>query len=195
MDSERTRFLSGDRALIAKVESAIRAVARRSSGEQRAFDEELIQEALVRVFLAVVTGKYRGEASIATFAGKVAKFTYLEAVRRRRRQRALATPMEVLHATASNAEEDLIQEEERQTALRAAAALPQESLELIRLIFVERIPYSDVATRLGISEGALRVRIHRCRERLTKAFDRSSRAPRDSRVKAAPWRIRVQRAE
>ena len=202
MESDQaSRFNSGDHETIQAVERTIRTVVRQFRGEPKAVQDDLCQEAMVRVFFAVTTGRYRGDASLSTFAGNVAKFTYLEFVRRRRAQRGLAESQQHnLPTPAASAETLMIREEELQASLRATAQLPPDSLELLRLIFVERLPYPDVAARLGISEGTLRVRLHRCRSRLAEALALERRAESDSptrgsRGHAPRWRLREQQAD
>ncbi|MHA1778494.1 MAG: RNA polymerase sigma factor [Candidatus Heimdallarchaeaceae archaeon] len=49
--------------------------------------------------------------------------------------------------------------------------LDKECRELIKVVFLEDIKYSEIASRLGISEGTLRVRIHRCKEKAMRLRD------------------------
>ena len=54
------------------------------------WDGDLVQEALGRVYLAVILGRFRGAASLATFAENVARYTCLEHLRRQRRTWSLS---------------------------------------------------------------------------------------------------------
>ena len=82
----------------------------------------------------------------------------------------------------SEPERALLGTEEHQRNLRAFAALPGESRELLRLIFLEGLSYAEVARRLGVTEGAIKSRVHRvrltCRE--AAGVERAPGVPRGS---------------
>jgi RNA polymerase sigma-70 factor (ECF subfamily) len=59
-----------------------------------------------------------------------------------------------------------LRDEERRLARRALRELPPGCRELVRMQAVERLAYRDIARLLGRTEGALRVQMHRCVERL-----------------------------
>ena len=60
-------------------------------------------------------------------------------------------------------EEELLHAEEHQENLRILAAMPAECRELFRMIFIEDLGYQEIARCLGISEGAVKTRVRRCR--------------------------------
>jgi len=49
--------------------------------------------------------------------------------------------------------------------------LNEECRALLRMVFLEDIKYSEIASRLGISDGTLRVRIHSCKEKAMRFRD------------------------
>lgn len=162
-DPEVSAFLRGDERTIEDVREAIAYVVRLFHLPAPASEADLTQDAMTRVFAGVRTGRYRGEASLRTFAQNVAKYTCLEHMRRARREaRARANSADVEGSTLGP-EETLIRLEEHGRYLSLFAALPRDSQEMLRLLFVEGLTYREVASRMGVSEGALRVRVHRCR--------------------------------
>ena len=54
---------------------------------------------------------------------------------------------------------------------RAIAQLPDDYREVITLRDIEELPTDEVAETLGISNGAVRVRLHRARQALRKLLD------------------------
>jgi RNA polymerase sigma-70 factor (ECF subfamily) len=60
-------------------------------------------------------------------------------------------------------EDSFLWTEEHLRNLQAFASLPAECREILRLVGVEGVSYREIAGRLGITEGALKSRIHRCR--------------------------------
>lgn len=53
---------------------------------------------------------------------------------------------------------------------RALGTLPQASRQMVEMCYLLEIPRSEVAARLGISSGALDVRLHRTRRQLHRIF-------------------------
>jgi RNA polymerase sigma factor (sigma-70 family) len=168
-------LLAGDRETIARIRTRIEAVMRRfvvPGGGSRA---DLVQEALGRVYLGVATGRYRADASLETYAEQTAKHVCLECVRRRRLLSALTGDDYESEARWADPQRSLLLDEEHREALDVLATLSEETLDMLRMIFVERLPYRQVACRLRISEGALRVRIHRCRSACWKQLGRTAK--------------------
>jgi RNA polymerase sigma-70 factor (ECF subfamily) len=157
-----TAFLAGDPATHADMRRRIRAVVTcfRFRG---AVEEDLVQEALYRVFQSVRTGTFRGEASLSTFAQRVAEFTCLEHMRRLR-YRVEVDPASLPEPRSMTGPESLLlHAEEHRENLRRLAAMPRECRELFRMIFVEGLSYLEIGKRCGISETAVKLRVHRCR--------------------------------
>jgi len=53
--------------------------------------------------------------------------------------------------------------EEHARNLEVLAGLPPDCRELLRMVFVDRLSYREIGLKLGISEGAIKTRVHRCR--------------------------------
>ncbi|MEM6342397.1 MAG: RNA polymerase sigma factor [Bacteroidota bacterium] len=64
-----------------------------------------------------------------------------------------------------------IEKQERESYLRQALQqLPEESQELIELCKYQALPYREVGQMLGISEGNVKVRLHRAVKRLGQVY-------------------------
>jgi RNA polymerase sigma-70 factor (ECF subfamily) len=164
MDGSRQarELLDGTSETVDNIRGAIeRVVARFHLPE--GWDGDLIQEALGRVYLAVILGRFRGAASLATFAENVARYTCLEHLRRQRHKWDLSPERLSSKARWSQPEERLLRLEEHRQNLRTFASLPSESRELLTLLFVEDLSYREIAERTGLTESAIRSRVHRCR--------------------------------
>jgi len=185
MDSEETAalaaFLRGDPDTVAGVRAAIRAVVRSFQFRGRDAERDLVQESVSRVLENAGAGRFRGESSLRTYAQQVAKFVCLEHIRRRRAEVRLDFETLPSEARWSGPEESLLRDEEHARNLEAFAALPEDSRELLRLVFVEGLTYAELARRFGLSESAIKSRIHRlrleCRERLGRTSPPWKRAP------------------
>lgn len=169
-----SRFLAGDSEVVEEIRSTIAAVVRRFRLFASGSEDELKREALGRVFLSLAAGRFRGEASLETFAGNVAKYTCLEHLRRRRADAASHSGQLPTTSPAPTPEEILLRDEKYRAGLRAVSSLPADCVQLIHFVFVLGLPFREVAERLGVSEGTLRVRLHRCRARLAEENERAS---------------------
>jgi len=179
---EIAAFLRGDRAPVEEIRASIVAVVRTFQFPDAGLETELAQDAMTRFFQSLSAGQFRGESSLKTYAQKVAKYTCLEHVRRRRFEVKMDLDAIPSRALWSEPERALLGTEEHQRNLRAFAALPGESRELLRLIFLEGLSYAEVARRLGVTEGAIKSRVHRvrltCRE--AAGVERAPGVPRGS---------------
>ena len=162
-ESHVAAFLAGDPTIHAELRRAVELVVRAFHFGPSTATEELVQEGLYRVFVSVRSGAFRGEASLRTFGQRIAENTCLEHLRRMR-FRAEVDPSDLpAPRPASQPDALLIRAEEHRRNLRRLAAMSSECRELFRMIFVERLSYVEVARRRGISEMAVKLRVHRCR--------------------------------
>ncbi len=175
-----SRFLNGDAEAVRTIQAWLGRAAsafRRRLGEEW---DDVLQEVRIESFRLLQGGQYRGEASLRTYLWQVTVHTCLDALRRQKRRPAPASVD--LDTTLFNADPsplDLVLGREREQALLAALdSMSAECRELWRLVS-GGLSYRDIGSRLGVSDGALRVRAHRCRERAIEAFgrDRNQKPP------------------
>jgi RNA polymerase sigma-70 factor (ECF subfamily) len=180
-DGEAGAFLRGDPDLVGRIEDAVRLVVRSFQLGDREAEKDLVQDALSRVLAGLGAGRFRGEASLGTYARNVARYTCLEHIRRRRWE-ADVDPEDLPSEDRWSApERSFLWAEEHLRNLEAFAALPPECRELLRLVCLEGLSYQETAARLGISEAAVRSRIHRCRLTCREAAGLAARPARRAR--------------
>lgn len=134
------------------------------NGDQ-ALATDLTQEVFMKVWQH--RAEFREEASISTWIYKVAVNTCLLQLRKAATNRERQT--DVFAERADETEEN--QERTNQEHLeRMYAAIYQldHTARLIILLVLDGLPYEEIATIVGISEGLLRVKIHRIKKRLAK---------------------------
>jgi RNA polymerase sigma factor (sigma-70 family) len=95
----------------------------------------------------------------------VVKCTAIDALRRERRVHAMKEKVRHRFPTTPNPEEILISGEELELYLRVRASAEEPCRELWNLLLYEELTYKEIAQRLHISEGALRVRHKRCKDK------------------------------
>ncbi len=131
------------------------------------FSDEQAKEILSEVFEAVVRNM-RTLRSVESFEG------WFWAVVRNRlntylRRRRIEYPFE-RDLSPTTPEEELLLGEEHTQIGRAMRQLPYRERELLWLREVEGLSYRDMAIRFGGSVGAMRVAVHRARNRLREFY-------------------------
>jgi len=160
---EAAAFLRGDPDQLASIGTAVRLAVRSFRFGDRDLEEDLAQETLSRVLESLSERRFRGEASLRTYASGAARYTCLEHIRRRRWEVEIDAELLVAGDRWSAPEASYLWTEEHLSNLEAFAALPADCRTILRLVCVDGVSYRDLAARMGLSEAALKSRIHRCR--------------------------------
>lgn len=164
-------FLRGDVAAAALVDGWIAGAAGPFRRKLTADWPDLLQEVRLEVLRLLRRSSWRGEARLKTYVWRVATHTCLDALRRQRR-RPEGEPAEAAADLRSQDPSplDRVLEHDRARALLAALqAVPPECRQIWERI-LRGLSYQQISGDLGVSEGALRVRAHRCRKRAAEAL-------------------------
>ena len=130
-------------------------------GGDAATADDLLQEVFLRVWLNL--SEFRNEAALSTWLYRICVNTCLQWVRtakRRPEQPGLALPD--VPAPAPDA-----QAAQLARLHRALARLP-EADRLLMMLVLDDLPYARIAEICDQTEGNIRVRLHRIRQRLTQ---------------------------
>jgi RNA polymerase sigma-70 factor (ECF subfamily) len=174
-----SRFLGGEadavRVIQAWLARAAGAFRRRLGGEW----DDVLQEVRIETFRLLQGGQYRGEASLRTYLWQVTAHTCLDALRRQKRRPAPVAVDPDTAVTADPSPLDRVLGREREQVLLAALESMSDDCRELWTLVASGLSYREIASRLGVSEGALRVRVHRCRQRAIEALGphRNDRAP------------------
>jgi RNA polymerase sigma-70 factor (ECF subfamily) len=137
--------------------------------------EDVLQEVRIEVLRLVGRGAFRGESSLKTYLWQVTAHTCIDALRRRQR-RPLTDALEIddtpLPSSDPSPLDRVLARESSQALLAVLEAMSSECRELWDLILAG-LSYRDISARLGVSEGALRVRALRCRRRAAEVAGRN----------------------
>ncbi|HLT35353.1 MAG TPA: sigma-70 family RNA polymerase sigma factor, partial [Enhygromyxa sp.] len=121
-----------------------------SYAKTRAEREDLEQDILLALWQALP--RYRGEASVETFAYRVARYCCYRQVRRRARHACENAEVELAAlADAACVEASLLRADELDTLDQARASLP-DTLAAPLSLHLSGLSYAEIARRLGISE-------------------------------------------
>jgi len=141
--------------------------------------EDVAQETLRRVLDALRDGRVRKPEALPAFVFQTARNVCLQRGRSSRREtRALSR---LKHSDQPGSREHdaltaLVSAERRRAVRRAVEQLSDTDRQLLRLIFYEDTATEEVARRLGISSGAVRVRKHRALRRVSELLEHEAEA-------------------
>lgn len=153
--------LEGDaatyRAFLTGVSGHLRAYFRRRLSYAPQDVEDLVQETLLAIHLHRHT--YDTDKPLLPWVHGVARYKLLDHFRRR----GAAAPSRPTGETdeAAWGSTDNAADEARLDIARLLAALPQRQRFVLEQVKVAGVPAADVASRLGVTESAIKVSIHR----------------------------------
>lgn len=131
--------------------------------------EDVVQDTFVRIYrfaprFKASHGSFKAWA--ITILMNVARTRYQKQVTKRGREAVLEPEHYESLAAPSEKEAHLA----RDTVARALERVPREVAGLLRLAFLEGLSYAEIAEREGITEGAVKTRVHRAKKVLRRAL-------------------------
>lgn len=160
----------------AKFWERIRVFAARHLGDAAAA-EDVAQETLRRVVDALRQGRVENLTALPAFVFQTARHICLQ------QRRSLGREARALHrlgrddperVASTDALAALVTEERRQTVRRALAQLDRDDRALLHLVYYEQSETDEIARRLALTPGAVRVRKHRALRRLSELLRQPS---------------------
>ena len=130
---------------------------------------DLLQETFLKVWQNL--DKFRNQAMISTWIYRIAVNTCLTYLRSEKRQAKDELTPELEETTG-----EVISEKNEQVALlyKCISKL-EESERIIITMVLDEVPYPEIAEISGISEGNLRVKVFRIKQRLTELYNQYER--------------------
>lgn len=122
------------------------------------------QEAILKVFINLA--KFRFQSAFSTWIYRVVVNTCVDMLRKRKNTVALED-----YDTKSpyaNPDQDVLYSEFKAGLIQAVADLPEDFKNVLILKDMEHKKYDEIAEILGISEGTVKSRLSRAREKLKK---------------------------
>jgi RNA polymerase sigma factor (sigma-70 family) len=139
--------------------------------------EDALQDVRIEVLRLLQRGAFRGESSLRTYLWQVTAHTCIDALRRRQR-RPLTDPLDPdgpIPSSEPSPLDRVAAREQGETLMAVLETVSQECRQLWDLILAG-LSYREIAQRLGVADGALRVRALRCRRRAAEAAGRNAAA-------------------
>lgn len=130
--------------------------------------DDLLQEVFIKVWENLE--KFRGESQVSTWIYRITANTCLLYLRSNRKQTKVD-----LEKTALKISEETIDTENQIQLLYKCISELNEADRLIITLLLEEVPYSEIAEVISISEGNLRVKIHRIKQHLNSIYSKYER--------------------
>jgi RNA polymerase sigma-70 factor (ECF subfamily) len=159
------RCRSGDKsafdAIVSRYQERLMRFSTRVLGSQ-AEGEDAAQEALIRAYRAMQS--YRTEGLLQSWLYRIT----LNECRRRIRRRKLLLPFDALRRKdpGPGPEELAVAADRAHDVRNAVAALPDHYRIVMVMFYFENMSVDEISRTAGISVSAVKVRLHRARERL-----------------------------
>lgn len=130
---------------------------------------DLLQETFMKVWQNLE--KFRNKSLISTWVYRIAVNTCLTYLRSEKRQ----AKDELTDNIIENRVEEFSEKNEQIALLYKSIAMLEENDRLIITMVLDELPYQEIAEISGISEGNLRVKIHRIKQRLTEIYNQNAK--------------------
>ena len=130
---------------------------------------DLMQETFMKVWQNL--DKFRNQALISTWIYRIAVNTCLSYLRVQKRQ----AKDELTDNIIENQPEEVSETNNQVSQLYKCIAQLDENERIIITMVLDEVPYSEIAEVSGISEGNLRVKIHRIKLKLTELYNQYER--------------------
>lgn len=130
--------------------------------------DDLLQEVFIKAWQNL--DKFRGDSQISTWIYRIAVNTCLYHLRSQKNKRSVDIDVSIIK------KEDEVDDKEQQVQLlyKCISEL-SESDRLIITLLLEEVPYHEIAAVTEISEGNLRVKIHRIKQQLSTIYAKYER--------------------
>ena len=131
--------------------------------------EDLFQEMIYQLWKSFPA--FKGNAKISTWIYRIAVNTCLTYLRSEKRQ----AKEELTEQLAETKREELSEKNEQVALLYKCISKLEESERIIITMVLDEVPYPEIAEISGISEGNLRVKIYRIKQKLTELYNQYER--------------------
>ncbi|MEM7586087.1 MAG: sigma-70 family RNA polymerase sigma factor [Acidobacteriota bacterium] len=159
-------FLKGAPAAVDQISLWVRQAAWRYRSRLPAEWDDLFQDLLLEVTLVLREDGFRGESSLRTFVSRIAHYRCLNRLRdlARRPESELDEQHAHVPDPARSVIDRLLEYESEDLLKRFLRSVSEDCRRLWEAILAER-SYREMSRELGVSAGALRVRVLRCRQK------------------------------
>ena len=164
-------FVRGDSAAVATVSAWVRQAAGRYHHRLYTEWDDLLQDLLLEVTSVLGDGSFRGDSKLRTYVSRIVHYRCLNRIRDRAR-RPESELDEKTHQVPDPARPVLARlvERESEDLLRKFLETVSEDCRRLWDAILAGRSYREISRETGVSEGALRVRVLRCRQKAVASW-------------------------
>jgi RNA polymerase sigma factor (sigma-70 family) len=179
-DAEFIRgFLEGESPSVRQIDTWIGEVLRNPRLGLAGDADDLSQQVRQKLLVAFRAGRFMGTATLRTYVWRAAQHAAIDHLRMRRTRPAAVAIDDIAEpqALSDSPETALLRDERRAIFARVLNGLGDACRELFQLIVFDELNYEEIAIRLKTTEGAVKVRALRCREKAVAEYKSVTSAP------------------
>ena len=160
------QYLAGEPEAVREMDKLIRGIAASYRRKLSHRWDDVAQEIHLEVYKLLEKRAFRGEASLRTYLWRVINHTCLDHLRSQQRWAwtELEEYGEVSEIAERRADLRALSSDTLDLLTRVMRRVPKECREIWRYLH-EGLSYREMSERLGVKDGALRVRALRCRKK------------------------------
>jgi len=164
-------YLEGEPSAVARVDGWLERAASAYRRRLRDQWDDVLQDVRLEVVRLLRDGHFRGESSLKTYLWRVTSHTCLDRIRSRTRWTWVEYDAEADRPVpADRPAQDRVWSAERDLLVRVVARMSEDCRKLWGMVLAG-LSYREMSRETGVSEGALRVRVLRCRKRAGEVRD------------------------
>jgi RNA polymerase sigma factor (sigma-70 family) len=170
-DATLRKLCEGDPVAIKQITAWIRSVTHRYRDILGSDTQDIEQDTLISLLEAAENGSFEGKSRFRTYVYSYAQHKCIDRLRATKRRPAVPVEDLALVDQGPAPDHSVQSQDKRRQILAILSEMPPDCRELWQLLS-SGASYRKMSERLGVSEGALRVRVLRCRRRAMARRDR-----------------------
>jgi len=134
--------------------------------------DDIIQDVRMKLYINLKQKRFRSSSSLKTYVYRIAKYTCIDYLRKKYRTKEVSIDS-VEVKEEKDAFATLIRKEQEQIVRQIFLELAERCRKILQMVFIEKLSYKEISSRLGVAEGTVKSRVSRCIEkaiRLGKKF-------------------------
>lgn len=165
-------FLAGRKTEYEILAQWIRELAHIRLRTKRVSTDEIISDTIYRLLDKFRSDSFKLMGSLKSYVQAVAWYTIIDHIRYWRKYSDLPDGEDFDPPDTRDISADLENEEDQSIIERVFRLMSEECKKLWNLRFVDDFDYKEIGARLGISEGNVKVRFHRCKKQAIAILER-----------------------
>lgn len=160
-------LLRGEPAAVGAMDGWIDVVLHQEFRSLRNDWEDLRQEIRLRVLACLAAGRFNGGSELRTYVHRIARNASIDLTRKAYRRREMTTGGKSPPG-GSAVDGGLTRLLSRDFLARVLEGVGARDRHVLDLVFAQHLSYTEVAGKVGLTEGAVKSLVFRCRRRLLR---------------------------